>query len=257
MNAQVIPITMGAVMPPLQPATNNNRAQIINLQSQAVKTRQNHLPKHQNSIYHGDCTQIMQELIPQSIDLIVTDPPYLVNYRSRDGRTIAGDKHSDWLEPAFSAMYQMLKPHRFAISFYGWNHVDKFMQAWRSAGFRIVGHFVFAKHYASRTGFTEARHECAYLLAKGNPSQVNHALPDVMPWGKYTGNRYHPTQKPLEILRLLIKAYSDIGDIVLDPFSGSGSTLLAAQQLGRSWLGMEIDPTYHQNALTRLTRHTH
>jgi adenine-specific DNA-methyltransferase len=80
----------------------------------------------------------------------------------------------------------------------------------------------------------------------------SNALADVMPWGAYTGNKLHPTQKLLEILRPLIKSYSDVGDVVLDPFAGSGSTLLAAQQLQRSWLGMELDATYYRNALTRL-----
>lgn len=176
-----------------------------------------------------------------------------MNYRDRTGRGIANDSNSDWLEPAFREMQRILRPDRFIISFYGWNHADKFITAWRKAGLRIVGHFVFAKHYASRKGFTEARHECAYLLAKGNPRTPDHALPDVMPWGKYTGNRLHPTQKPLEILRPLIKSYSQVGDVVLDPFAGSGSTLLAAQQLRRSWIGIEMDASYHSNASNRLT----
>lgn len=211
---------------------------------------------HLDQLYLGDCTHIMQRIPATSVDLIVTDPPYLVNYRDRSGRTIAGDSNSDWLEPAFTGMYRVLRDNRFAISFYGWNHVDQFMQAWRKAGFRIVGHFVFAKHYASRKGFTEARHECAYLLAKGKPKQPDNALPDVMPWGKYTGNKLHPTQKPLEILRPLIKSYSDIGDVILDPFTGSGSTLLAAKQLHRSWMGIEMDSTYHRSAVERLTSST-
>lgn len=206
-----------------------------------------------NHLHLGDCTQIMRLIPDSSVDLIVTDPPYLVNYRSRDGRTIAGDVNGDWLKPACAEMFRVLRHNRFVISFYGWNHADKFITAWRAAGFRIVGHFVFAKHYASRRGFTEARHECAYLLAKGNPQTPAHALPDVMPWGKYTGNRLHPTQKPLEILRPLIKSFSDIGDVVLDPFAGSGSTLLAARQLHRSWIGIEMDATYHRHAANRLT----
>jgi adenine-specific DNA-methyltransferase len=205
-----------------------------------------------NRLHLGDCIQRMKTMASNSIDLIVTDPPYLVNYHDRLGRKIIGDNQSDWLEPAFAEIYRLLRPHHFAISFYGWNHVDRFMTAWRKAGFRIVGHFVFAKHYASKTGFTEARHECAYLLAKGNPNHVNHALPDVMPWGKYTGNRYHPTQKPLDILMPLIKAYSDIGDVVLDPFAGSASTLIAAHLLHRAWIGIELDNHYHQIATKRL-----
>lgn len=205
-----------------------------------------------NHLHLGDCTQIMPTLDPGSVDLIVTDPPYLVNYRSRDGRTIAGDISGDWMQPAFREMYRLLRNHRFAISFYGWNHADKFLTGWREAGFRVVGHFVFAKHYASRTGYTQARHECAYLLAKGRPETPENALPDVIPWGKYTGNKLHPTQKPLEILRPLIRSYSQIGDVVLDPFAGSGSTLLAARQLRRSWIGIEMDACYHRHASQRL-----
>lgn len=208
-----------------------------------------------NQLTQGDCQHLMQQLPDQCIDLIVTDPPYLVNYRDRTGRTIKGDNNDSWLLPAFTQMYRLLRDNHFAISFYGWNHVDKFLQAWRHAGFRIVGHFVFVKHYASRTGYTQARHECAYLLAKGYPQAPDQLLPDVLRWGKYTGNRLHPTQKPLELLRRLIKHYSHIGDIVLDPFAGSGTTLLAAHQLHRSWIGMELDPRYHHAAQQRLTRH--
>lgn len=192
---------------------------------------------------------------PASIDLALTDPPYLVRYRDRLGRSLTGDRRGDWLEPAFAALYQLMRPHRFVISFYGWHRADQFITAWRKAGFSIIGHFVFAKHYASRMGFTEARHECAYLLAKGQPEKPANPAPDVLPWGKYTGNRHHPTQKPLEILRRLIKTYSRIGDVVLDPFAGSGSTLIAAHSLRRSWIGMEIDPAYHGKALKRLSQY--
>jgi adenine-specific DNA-methyltransferase len=206
-----------------------------------------------NQIHLGDCTQVMQNIAPNSVDLIVTDPPYLVNYRDRSGRSIANDIQSDWLEPSFKEMHRVLRDNSFAISFYGYTQTDKFMQAFKKAGFQVIGHFVFAKHYASRKGFTEARHECAYLLAKGNPRKPRNVLPDVMPWGKYTGNKFHPTQKPLEVLRALIKSYSEIGDVVLDPFAGSGSTALAAHQLRRSWIGIEMDATYHSNAVNRLT----
>lgn len=205
-----------------------------------------------NRIHLSDCIPLMHSMPEGSIDLIVTDPPYLVNYTSRDGRTLQGDVRDDWLQPAFAAMFKVLRNDAFAISFYGWNSTDKFMAAWKQAGFRMAGHFVFAKHYASRKGYTEARHECAYLLAKGRPETPAQAPKDVMPWGRYTGNRYHPTQKPVEILRPLIRAYSDIGDIVLDPFAGSGSTVLTAKQLRRSWIGIEMDATYHQNAIKRL-----
>ena len=93
----------------------------------------------------------------------------------------------------------MLKPDALYISFYGWSHVVTFMSAWKQAGFRPVGHFVWLKSYASRTGFLQYRHEQAYLLAKGNPPRPDNLLSDVQPW-TYSGNRYHPTGKAVSII---------------------------------------------------------
>jgi adenine-specific DNA-methyltransferase len=176
---------------------------------------------------------------------------YLVNYRARDGRGIAGDKQADWLLPAFTEMYRVLKPHSFCVSFYGWHKADMFLAAWRMAGLRPVGHFVWTKGYASKRGFTEARHECAYLLAKGHPRAPARALPDVLPW-RYTGNKLHPTQKPVMALQPLIAAYSQAGGVVLDPFAGSASTAIAARLLGRSFVAIEKDAMYHRIASERL-----
>jgi site-specific DNA-methyltransferase (adenine-specific) len=71
-----------------------------------------------NTLYHGDCIPIMHTIADNCIDLIVTDPPYLVNYRDRTGRSIAGDTTSDWIQPAFNEMYRILRPKRFAICFF-------------------------------------------------------------------------------------------------------------------------------------------
>jgi site-specific DNA-methyltransferase (adenine-specific) len=134
----------------------------------------------ESRLLHGDCIEIMRTVPDGSVDLIVTDPPYLVRYKSRDGRTIQNDDHDGWLNPAFAQMHRVLKEHSFCISFYPWNKVDRFMHAWKRAGFQPVGHFVFSKNYASSQGFTKAHHECAYLLAKGNPEKPAHAPRDVL-----------------------------------------------------------------------------
>jgi adenine-specific DNA-methyltransferase len=116
-----------------------------------------------------------------------------------------------------------------AISFYGWPKVDLFFAAWKSAGFRIGGHIVFRKRYASKTAFLQYRHEAAYLFIKGNPAFPATPLPDVMGW-TYTGNKLHPTQKSIHILKPLIETFTVPGQIVLDPFAGSGSTCVAAKR---------------------------
>jgi hypothetical protein len=91
-----------------------------------------------DTVLNADCIEVMRGLERESVDFILTDPPYLVDYRSRDGRTIRNDADDSWLKPAFSEAYRLLRRDHFCISFYGWPHADKFMAAWRAAGFRIV-----------------------------------------------------------------------------------------------------------------------
>ena len=185
-----------------------------------------------NTVLHGDCVRLMRRMAAESVDLVLTDPPYLVRYRSRDGRTIANDDNGRWLCPAFAEAFRVLKPDSFCISFYGWNEADRFIGAWRAAGFRIAGHLVFQKPYASSARYLRHHHEQAYLLAKGDPRPTLQ-LPDVRGW-RYTGNRLHPTEKSVEVLKPLVEAFSAPGDLVLDPFCGSGSTLAAARSCGRA-----------------------
>jgi site-specific DNA-methyltransferase (adenine-specific) len=168
----------------------------------------------------GDCLTVLPTLPDRAVDFVLTDPPYLVSYQDRSGRRIANDKDDGWLLPAFRQAHRILRDDAFCISFYGWNRVDRFFSAWRAAGFRAVGHIVFAKPYQSTARFLRYQHEVAYLLAKGQPALPAEPLPDVLPW-KYSGNRLHPTQKPVECLAALIEAFCPSRGIVLDPFAGS------------------------------------
>jgi DNA modification methylase len=204
-----------------------------------------------NSVLHGNCIEIMHSLPENSADFILTDPPYLVHYKDREGRSIQNDSQADWLKPAFAECYRVLKQDSLMIGFYGWTQADKFIGAWRSAGFRIVGHLVFRKTYSSKARFLKYQHEQAYLLAKGNPKLPEHPIPDVIDM-PYSGNRLHPTQKPVPALRSLIEAFTKPNDLVLDPFCGSGSTLLAAKIVKRRYLGIELDAKYHEAAVQRL-----
>lgn len=207
---------------------------------------------HTNTVINGNCIDVMRSLPWASVDFILTDPPYLVNYRDRSGRSVANDAGDGaWLKPAFRQMHRVLRPDSLCVSFYGWNKTDLFMQAWREAGFSIVGHIVFRKRYGSRARFLSYHHESAYLLAKGRPPLPSSPVPDVLDWN-YTGNTLHPTQKPVEPLKTLIAAFTKPGAVVLDPFCGSGSTLVAAQELERRFIGIELDEKHHRTASARL-----
>lgn len=209
-----------------------------------------------NRVIHGDCIEVMRAMPEASVDLILTDPPYIVRYASRDGRTIAEDDNGDWLLPAFAECYRVLQRDRYAVSFYGWNQVHRFMAAWRRVGFVPVSHLVFVKDYASKTGFTRSCHECAYVLVKGHPRKPATILPDVLSW-RYTGNGLHPTQKPVMAMAPLIMAFSEPHDIVLDPFAGSGTTAVAARLFGRRFIAIEKEARYHRLAEARLKGERH
>jgi site-specific DNA-methyltransferase (adenine-specific) len=137
--------------------------------------------------------------------------------------------------------------------YYGWSRVDAFFEAWRSAGFQPVGHIVFRKSYSSKSRFLRYQHEQAFLLAKGRPPLPKQPLMDVMDM-PYSGNKLHPTQKPVPVLAQLIRSFSLAGDSVLDPFAGSGSTCAAALLTGRRYIGIELDDVYFTEASARLAR---
>jgi site-specific DNA-methyltransferase (adenine-specific) len=206
-----------------------------------------------NTILHGDCIQKMHEMATNSVDFILTDPPYLVNYRDRDGRTIQNDANADWLKPAMSEAYRVLKQNRVAVMFYGWTKVDAFFEAWKGAGFQPVGHLVFRKAYSSRSRFLSYQHEQAFLLAKGKPPLPKQPLGDVIDM-PYSGNKLHPTQKPVAALSRLIRSFSLPGEIVLDAFAGSGSTCAAAALMDRRYIGIELNDAYYAQASERMSR---
>jgi site-specific DNA-methyltransferase (adenine-specific) len=204
-------------------------------------------------LLQGDCIDALSRISDDIVDLVVTDPPYVAHYRDRSGRRVARDNRADWILPAFDQIGRVMRQDSLCVSFYGWTAIAEFMAAWKAAGLKPVGHLVWHKSYASRVGFVAARHEQGFLLAKGNPPRPAKALPDVLPW-KYTGNQLHLTQKAVEVIQPLIEAFSRPGDLVLDPFMGSGTTGVAAAQAGRRFIGIELDPVHFETARARVLR---
>jgi adenine-specific DNA-methyltransferase len=206
---------------------------------------------HLNRVITGDCLKLLPLIPAASVDLVLTDPPYLVRYHSRDGRGVPNDDTDAWLAPAFAELYRVLKRDRYCVSFCGFTQAERFLAAWKAAGFRVLEHLIWRKRYPSSTGFVRRYHEQAYLLAKGNPRQPHTLLPSVLEW-RYTTNALHPTQKPVGALMPLVMAFSQIGDVVLDPFAGSGSSAVAAALLGRQYLAIELSEEYARLARDRL-----
>src|SRR5207249_8768494 len=124
-----------------------------------------------NQVITGDCLKLLPLLPAASVDMVLTDPPYLVRYQSRDGRKVPNDDTDAWLLPAFTEAYRVLKPDRYCVSFCGFTQAERFLVAWKAVGFRVLEHLVWRKRYPSSTGFVRRYHEQAYVLAKGHPQR--------------------------------------------------------------------------------------
>jgi site-specific DNA-methyltransferase (adenine-specific) len=207
-------------------------------------------------IYHGDCQQILPQLNSESFDLALTDPPYLVSYSGRwgsDWGIIEGDTDQNWVSPVYRDLWRTLKPDSLCITFYGWPSADVFFSAWYVTGFRPVSVLVLVKGNWGLGYYTRAQHEQAYLLAKGHPKKPEAAISDVF-LCEPIPQQLHPNQKPLSAISRLISTFSSHDGTIIDPFCGSGTTLVAARNLGRTAVGIEIEERYCEIAALRLSQ---
>jgi adenine-specific DNA-methyltransferase len=209
------------------------------------------------SIFHGDCRAVLPTLESGSVDLLVTDPPYGVGFTGRHDnkhKPIAGDNDLGWVLPVFAELWRVMRDDSFAVTFYGWPRCDVIVGRIKEVGFRLVSHLVFVKNAFGLGTFSRGQHEVAFLLAKGRPAVPKRVISDVIRWEAelLRAPRLHPNQKPIGVLVPLILTYSEKGQTVLDPFVGSGSTLLAARQCGNSVIGIEIEEGYCKSAVRRM-----
>ncbi len=208
------------------------------------------------TLYHGDCRDVLRGIPPQSANMALTDPPYLVGYKGRWGSrqgAIAGDAEASWLAPVFVELWRVLVRDALCFTFYGWPHADAFMTVWKLIGFKPISQIVCVKNVWGLGYFTRNQHECAYLLAKGKPPKPTKAISDVLP-RKRVRKAQHPNQKPIEPIARLVEAYTARSDCIIDPFAGSGTTLLAARMLGRRAIGIELEERYCEIAAERLRK---
>jgi adenine-specific DNA-methyltransferase len=197
----------------------------------------------------------MKQLPDGCVDAVITDPPYLVSYLGRydsDWKPIHGDDDYSWVLPVFTEAYRVLSSSGVCISFYGWPNVEVFVGAWKALGFRLLSHIVWIKNIIGLGYFTRGQHEQAFLLGKPKARKPATAISDVLEWTRVNDSQ-HPTQKPEDAIAPLVEQFvEELSGMVLDPFAGSGTTLVAAKKLGRHFLGFEISPEYCEIARKRL-----
>lgn len=214
--------------------------------------------EEQYKLYNGDCLEIMKDIKDKNIDLIVTDPPYLINYQSNYWKNkykkIENDIEADELiSNYFKECYRILKDNTAIYSFCSWHNIDFFKQEFEKY-FKLKNIIVWNKNNTSMgdlKGSYAPKHEFILFGHKGRRIINGFRYPDVLE-AKRTGNKLHPTQKPIDLLEIFIKASSDEGDIVFDGFMGSNSTGIASIKNDRKFIGIELDIDYYNTAKQRI-----
>jgi adenine-specific DNA-methyltransferase len=206
-----------------------------------------------NRIYLGDATQLISAWPRQFVDLVVTDPPYGNNATyGRAGRSIVGDEHPLVGLQVVAGTYRLLKRDAVAYVFCASHHLG-FLEHFflRYSAFKLREVLIWDKRQIGFGKDFRRAHECVLVLEKGEPKYVDTPIPTVLSV-KRASTTLHPHAKPVALLERLIRTASAPGDLVLDPFAGSGSTCLAAQRLQRRFIGVEIASPYVQIARDRL-----
>ena len=209
------------------------------------------------NLLHGDCLELMKDIPDESIDMILTDPPYGMNYQSGYRKVthdkIHGDSGLDWLDDFVNEIYRVSKPNTAHYVFCSFHHIDKFKQAIEKK-FKVKNILTWVKNNTSMgdlKGDFAPKTEFIIFFHKGRRLINGTRDPNVLEF-KRTQNKLHPTQKPVDMAEYMIEKFSDEGDVILDPFMGSGTTGVACINTNRNFIGMELDAGYFEVAKDRV-----
>ena len=207
-----------------------------------------------NRLIHGDCMQELKVLPSNSVDLVCTDPPYGDHTAyGRSQRTIIGNEHPLVGLIAIADCYRIIRRNRCCFVFLDAKHlafVDTFIR--RYTDYKLREYLVWDKCSIGMGRGFRKRHEMVLALEKGTPSYNSDSLANVLTC-KRVSTEEHPHKKPIDLMKALISHVTLPGHIVLDPFAGSGTTALAAKELGRKYIGIERDAQHFRTAQARIS----
>jgi len=241
-----------------------------------------------DQIYHMDCIKGMQTMDDNSIDLIITDPPFAIDFkakRSNYNRTVSRVlegyneiAQKDYFQFTYNWMqevFRILKDSGSMYVFSGWNNLKDVLNALDDVGFITVNHIIWKYQFGvvTRRKYVSSHYHCIYVCkndktrkfypfsrydkeARDAAGRSLHYRDKEDVWTikreYWNGDHKTPTKLPAEIIKKLL-AYSSLeGDIVCDPFLGSGQVAVVSKMLKRHFIGFEINKEYYDFAKARL-----
>lgn len=233
------------------------------------------LPPTDNSptIICSDYRDFLDKINSDSVDLILTDPPYAISKKT--GFQNVGENSverfavsmdfGDWdqseidIDSLAEKSYRVLRKGGTIIVFYDIWKIERLRTALENAGFKMIRLIIWQKTNpvplnSTKTYLSNSR-EVALVGVKGGKPTFNSSYDNGLyeyPIPRHYGNRIHPTQKPDEFFTELIDIHSNSGDLIIDPFLGGGTTAVAAMKQGCRFAGCDLNPVYVKKVLDRI-----
>ena len=226
-----------------------------------------------NTIYNEDCLEGMKRIPDESIDLVVTDPPYKIigggdsksryatsGMLNRSSGNVINGKLFNHNDTSFSTwipeVYRVLKEATHFYVMVNDKNMHELMDACVASGFQLVNILIWKKNNVTPNKFYMKNCEFILLYRKGGQRWINDMGTKHLLEIDNIRNKKHPTEKPIELMEIFILNSSKEGETVLDPFMGAGSTALAAKENNRQYIGFELDEGYYKTANKRISNHT-
>ena len=237
-----------------------------------------------------DCKKGMKLMKEKTIDLIITDPPFAIDFKAKRGnynrtgsRVLEGYKEIlskdyfqftlDWMEEC----YRILKDSGSMYIFSGWNNLSDILNAIKKIGFVTVNHIIWKYQFGVVTSrkFVTSHYHCLYICKDDKKrkffpySRFDKNATDVHDrslhyqdkedvWGinreYWTGDKKTPTKLPKELIKKILQYSSERNDLVFDPFLGSGQVAVVSKMMSRKYLGFELVKDYYEFAKIRLEK---
>ena len=223
------------------------------------------------TIYHADCVEAVREV--RDYDLVIADPPYSSGARKdtdrvrtrsmtkdlEDADWFSHDTMTTWgftwfLRNLYVEIARQVTRGNHVYTFCDWRQTPNVYAILESAGLQVNHCLVWKKAYLLLGQYWRNQHENIVFASAGTPSDMRHKKAasvleaDIVPGPQ----KIHPTEKPVDLISQILQAAP--GETVLDPFMGSGTTLVAAKRLGRRAIGIEINESYCELAAERLSQ---
>ncbi len=211
----------------------------------------------------GDCLEKMADIKDESVDMILTDPPYLINYKTNYRKDkshdfcspIDNDDNPELIKSYIKECSRILKNDTAMYMFCSFDKVDFFKQE-LDKYFKIKNIIIWVKNnWTAGDLYAQfgKQYEMIFLVNKGRKKFNGKRLTDVWNFNRISGSKQlHQNEKPIDLCEQAILKHSNENDIIFDGFAGSGTTGLAARNLNRQFILIEKEPKYYDIILKRL-----